>query len=146
MVSALVADPTDEASFLLTCLAEFGFSGEVDPAGGYWGVVPPDQMELFLHVAGPCHEAYATVAGIEMGPFDVETLTEWYWAYVGTYECLLEHGYPTSPPPSLDEYIESGGEVWHPYNEMYMTNQEPADEQVLFDTCPQDLDVLLADD
>lgn len=58
-----------------------------------------------------------------------------YWAYVGTYECLVKHGYPTSDPPSLDEYIGSRGEVWHPYDEMHLTNQVPADVQLLNETC-----------
>ncbi len=144
-VSAQVSDPTDDIGFLMACMEFFGFSGTPNQ-GGILFDVPPEQMELHLEANSVCRSAYATVAGIDMGPFDEETLTEWYWAYVGTYECLVEHGYPTSPPPSLEEYIESGGEVWHPYNEMYLTNQEPTDEQLLFETCPQDLDVLLADD
>ncbi len=90
-------------------------------------------------------------------PATDEQLRLWYRAFMLTYECLLEHGYPVNPPPSEEEYVESKGTSWHPYDAIPYAGLvaapgvEPDPEtaaeieaaRTLEQTCPQDLSVLI---
>jgi len=99
---------------LNACLAERGFVALPDPAGGYTFRVG-EQFDAFQEATTVCNRQL-TEAGILS---DVQQLSErqlvvLYRLALGINDCLAEHGYPVSPPPSEDKFVESGGRVWNP--------------------------------
>ncbi len=95
-------------------------------------------MTAFREAMIACEEASYEIGLIARPqPPDEDALAAWYDAFMLTYQCMEDQGYPVSPPPSRDLYVESGGSIWHPYQELAPT-QVPEVEEV----CPQDLVVL----
>lgn len=153
----------EHLEYLRICLAEAGFTDvEIDiDEGMMTGRTPPGQEEVFNEALAECMQR-----GIDQGlvlppePPSEEQLTRIFQAFTEiTQPCLVANGYPTSPPPSLERYIESEGSNWHPYEAIPYANLYVApgvevdsrmQEQVaawneLRDTCPADVAVLLPD-
>lgn len=85
-------------------------SGTVDRiSDGLLFDTPPDQMERYVGTISDCSTKYRVLAGMAVGLPDEDRLRDWYQAFLLSYECLLEHGYPVSPPLSEDAGVESEG-------------------------------------
>jgi len=131
------AGTIEYANYLAMCYAEFGVPARV---------VGPGHLEVYStaeqsSVANQAHlecEQRAVDDGLIADPmyFPPERLRLWYRAYVEVaYECLVAHGYPTTPPPSMDAWVEEYPDTWHPHGSRL------PDEA--FEVCPQELDLLL---
>lgn len=139
---AVLNGSPEHLNYLVSCVESGGFAVELDLLAGSIKANPGyDQMERFRKVLGTCEEA-AFESGLvarysEQTPEELEL---WYEAFLIAQECLEERGYPTSDPPSLDVYVESGGAAWHPYDALSPTaiaEVEPI--------CPQDLVLLVGE-
>jgi hypothetical protein len=69
------------------------------------------------------------------------------WSWLLVYQCLQDHDYPVTPPPSEDAWVESQGE-WNPFDEIMRLNEAGSySDQEFWDelaaTCPLDLEVWL---
>lgn len=153
----------EHLDYLRICLAEAGFT-EIDidiKEGVMTGRTPPGQEAVFNETLAECMQR-----GIDQGlvlapqPPSEDQLARIFQAFTEiTQPCLLANGYPTSPPPSLESYIESDGSNWHPYDAIPYANLYVApgvavdsrlNDQVaawhdLRETCPADVSVLLPD-
>lgn len=139
---AVLSGSREHLSYLVSCVESGGFAVELDVSAGSISASPGhDQMERYQEVLRTCKEA-AFESGLvarysERTPEELEL---WYDAFLIAQECLGEHGFPTSDPPSLDVYVESGGAAWHPY-EALSPNAIAAVEPI----CPQDLVLLVGE-
>jgi hypothetical protein len=122
----------EHLQFLASCLESAGFSVDLMD-GGISAHPPPEQAAYYDDAQLQCEQAAVTsglVAEIDE-PSD-EELAAWYEAHLLTQQCLVEKGYPTSHPPSVDSYVEAEGRNWHPYDAI-------RDTTAVEDECPQDL-------
>lgn len=143
----------EQAEALAECTARQGVHVTVDPSGdGVTWRAPTGQEEVYNDVVNQCAEEVAKRFGIDTGDPTPTDLARWYDAYVTTYHCMIDHGYPSDPPPSKDAYVDSGGTIWHPYNAIFAGDDpqlrpgEPFSSEAfreLENTCPQDLTYLL---
>jgi len=121
--------------YVESCVESAGFSVTVEHQA-ISANPPPEQAAYFQEVLAHC-EAAAVSSGLVAQidePSEAE-LAAWYAAFTITYQCLVDHGYPTSAPPSEDSYIEAGGRNWHPYDTIRDIAAAEAE-------CPQDLLIL----
>lgn len=117
--------PTGTVEFmewLAFCESAFGFEKEVVAQPGQmpylYGQVTPSQQELNFRVATAC-EQMAVAAGhfFAIAPTE-EFGRRVFAAYVTVHECMMEHGYPVTDPPSEETFVAqwmAGGQQWHPY-------------------------------
>ena len=118
--------PTGTVEFmewLAFCEAAFGFEKQVITQPGQipylYGQVTPGQQELNFKVASACEQM-----AIDAGHFFPIAHTEEFGrrvfaAYVTVHECMVEHGYPVTDPPSEETFVAqwvAGGQRWHPYD------------------------------
>jgi hypothetical protein len=125
------------ANFKAECYAEFGIAARVLGPGHLELPYAPEQESLANEAHVEC-EQRAIDQGLIPDPmqFPPERLRLWYRAYVEVaYECLVANGYPTSPPPSMDVWVEEYPDTWLPHGSRL------PDEA--FEVCPQELDLLL---
>lgn len=143
----------EQAEAVAECAADEGVFVEVANGGGVQWKAPDGQEEIYRKVVRQCNDKVAERFGITTGEEPTrQDMEEWYKALLWTYECMKDHGYHTSEPPSVDVYVDSGGAVWHPYTAI-MTGDGGAmgpgiafnDENFreLENTCPQDLNYLI---
>lgn len=125
----------EHLEYMATCIESAGFDVEIE-AGGI-GVRPGAQESSYRDAFAQC-EAAAVDSGLVSAqePPDDRALAAWYDAFMLTYNCMVEHGYLASAPPSKDSYVESDGRNWHPYDQL--RGDQAAVERV----CPQDLVIL----
>lgn len=127
------------SNFLATCYAEYGISvrvigpGELELAAG-------GQGEALQRATVECDERAKDSGLIGLGISDVppdDVLALWYRAYVEVaYECLVDHGFPTNPPPSEATWIDNYPNVWTPHDIV-------GDQPDVIAVCPQDIGLLL---
>jgi hypothetical protein len=80
-------------------------SGTVDRIGdGLLFDMPPDQMERHVGAISDWPTKYRVSASMGTGLPDEDRFRDWYQAFLLSYECLLEHGYPVFPPLSEDAW------------------------------------------
>lgn len=128
----------EHLEWIAACVESAGFEVEIIAEDGAIEAKPGAQTTAFREAMAACEEASYEIGLVARPePPDEKTLAAWYDAFMLTYQCMEEHGYPVSPPPSRDLYVESGGSIWHPYQELAPT-LVPEVEKV----CPQDLIVL----
>src|SRR5690606_32329551 len=88
-----------------------------------------------FHVTGVQTCALPILGISDVPPDDVLAL--WYRAYVEVaYECLVDHGFPTNPPPSEATWIDNYPNVWTPHDIV-------GDQPDVIAVCPQDIGLLL---
>jgi hypothetical protein len=139
---AVLPGSPEHFDYLVSCMESAGFAVTLDVSSGSISGDPgADQMDRFRDTLAICDEA-AFESGLvarhaEQTP---DELRLWYRAFLLAHECLTEHGYPASDPPSIDVYVESGGTAWHPYDAL-----SPASIQDIEPICPQDLIVLISE-
>lgn len=126
----------EHLQFLASCIESAGFKVEVVD-GSISARPPPEQAAHYDDAQSQCEEA-AISSGLvsEIDDPSDEELAAWYEARLLTHQCLVEKGYPISPPPSEDSYVEAGGRNWHPYDAILL------DTTAVEAECPQDLVVL----
>lgn len=118
--------------FLASCLESVGFKVDVRD-GAIIARPAPEQADYYDEAQSQC-EQDAIDGGLvrELHDPSDDELAAWYEAHFLTYQCLVEKGFPTSPPPSMDSYIEAGGRNWHPYDAIVDTTTVEVE-------CPQDI-------
>ena len=130
------------ANFRATCFAqEFGIPLTVTGPGSTRYDGPPLPAGLFEEAFEEC-ERRAVESGLigytSTDLPDEERLRLWYRAYVEVaYECLNEAGHPTTPPPSMDVWVEGYPDVWYPHDEV------GAEAESMEGACSQDIVDLL---
>lgn len=101
--------------FLQACLADLGFSVEIDPFAGSIEGPSADQADAYDAAWWEC-KTRAEEAGLDR-PFRPRTEDELRLSYAGLLllqECLVENGYEAGPVPSEESFVDSGGQ-WHPF-------------------------------
>lgn len=136
---AVRASVLERQEFKLACLSELGFEGEIEDDLGILTNVAPEQQDEFMEASAACREVAGVEFGISFGLSTPEELRQHYRAFLYVRECMIQAGYSTDDPPSLEVYIESGGEGWHPYDAFMSSGGGPSGFSVLEATCPQDL-------
>lgn len=133
---AVLRGSKEHLDYIASCVAAGGFAVEADPTdGSVQGNHGPEQEEQFRVVLFAC-DAAAREHGLikPSGPATRQELELSYRAFLIAHDCLIEHGYPTTEPPSLEVYVQSGGFAWHPFDNIY---PHPLSE--LEAVCTQDL-------
>lgn len=132
-----------------TCIGEHGFSVTVIEPGHTETSVRPEQRDAHDAAVRECDRrsvAEGIVAHGISGMAAPDTLRLWYRAYVEVaYECLRENGYPTNPPPSVDEWVENYPNVWHPHEVIWAGETGRVDTARPAAYCSQDPVELLID-
>lgn len=115
-----------------SCIEAAGFGVEIHDDG--YMVRQGEQEDAANEAVAQCRQA-AVDSGLiaERQPPDADDFSAWYDAYQLTYDCLKDHGYPVSTPPSRDAYIDSEGVNWHPYEQI-----DPSEIAQIESQCPQD--------
>lgn len=126
----------------LACFRDNGFEGELDDDLGISTKVPPEQQDRFFEVNRTCREAVAEKLGLQFGLPSEEVLRRTYRMYLYIRQCMVQTGYPTDEPPSMERFVESGGSLWHPYNAFMGTAAGATGLSDLEQLCPQDLPYL----
>lgn len=103
--------------FMKACLEEAGFDVEVDYDLQGLSANVRGQEQAYDRAFQACTQA-AIDAGLDipyqlLPPPTAEELILTYMALERVEACMIEHGYPVSPKPSLDQYVDSGGD-WVP--------------------------------
>lgn len=101
--------------FLQACLADLGFSVEIDPFSGAVVADMGGQPKAYDAAWWEC-KTKAEDAGLDR-PFRPRTEEELRLSYEGLLllqECLVENGYEVGPVPSEEAFVDSGGQ-WHPF-------------------------------
>ncbi len=142
---AVRASVLERQEFVLECFRRYGFEGEIDPMDLSIGFeTPPEQQERFWEVNQLCLQEEFEWLGYPLGKNSPEELRRHYRAYLYVRECMIAEGYPVDDPPSLEAYVESGGEIWHPYDALMQGGEgSPTFFTKLEQICPQDLFYLL---
>lgn len=98
----------------IQCMRDQGFEVEPIPPGDGidFSNVPPTQHQEAQKTSWACLTGLNLPEPTE--PAD-DQLAEHYDYLLEAKECLEAEGYETGDPPSLDTYIETGGQ-WSPYN------------------------------
>lgn len=116
----MVSGSLEFTNWWAVCLGEHGFSVTViGPAESE--VAVGEQDEAFQDAIMECDRRAVNEGVVAQSPLTgfpgPETLALWYRAYVEVaYECLRDNGFPTNPPPSVDEWVENYPDVWHPHD------------------------------
>jgi hypothetical protein len=127
----------EHLEWMAACMEYAGFEVEIMSEDGAITARAGAQMSVFQEVLAACDEA-AFEAGLvpRPQPPDEERLAAEYEARSIAYQCLVDAGYPVSPIPSKDAYIDSGGK-WRPHDEVPLERLYQAEQ-----TCTQDLGLL----
>lgn len=103
------------------CAAAAGYDYEVvggaAPHLSFNGAVTPRRVE----VTERCAEILYERGWVIQNPFDgsAEANAILHDIYVDIYDCMVEHAYPTTEPPSKEAFIEEGESLWTPWEKMY---------------------------
>lgn len=110
----LVENSVEQMDWLVSCVEANGQVVEVI------SVDPPALRHVSSGVEAVLEECNAVAAENEWfipSPFDGSEegnrLLYEYWIEI--YDCLVDHGYPTIPPPSEDTFVDQGIDSWNPY-------------------------------
>lgn len=114
--STAESDPVEEFDQRFrACLEENGFTVSLDGEGVSSVDVPEDQDEVFLQIAAECRSE----AGWRLlGPPTPEELGLAFDARIQVADCLEGLGYLVTDPPSRAAWIDSGGTMWDPYDNL----------------------------
>jgi hypothetical protein len=101
--------------FLQACLADLGFSVEIDAFAGSVTADMGGQPEAYDAAWWEC-KTRAEDAGLDYAfrPRTEEELRLGYEGRLLLQDCLVENGYEVGPVPSEEAFVESGGQ-WHPF-------------------------------
>ncbi len=103
------------------CAAAAGFEWKVvagaTPHLSYVGTATPRRAE----VTNRCREIAHERGWVIPNPFDgsAEANAILYDIYVDIHDCMVEHGYPTTEPPSKEAFTAEGESLWTPWEEMW---------------------------
>ncbi len=124
---------------VISCLERHGFHAEIDPADGALSAsFPTDQREVYREVLAACMSDSGFDMQAERPQLTHEDYERLFDAHMETVECLQSEGLPTTPPPSLEAFVESNGEVWHSYDAVAADDSMPISEwDRINQVCPQ---------
>lgn len=124
----------EHLEWMAACMESAGFEVEIMGDKGAITSHVGAQMSAFQEALAACDEAAFEARLVPRPqPPDEERLAAEYEARLIAYQCLLEAGYPVSPPPSKEAYVESGG-AWQPHDDVPLERRSRAEE-----ICTQDL-------
>lgn len=104
----------EQIEFTIACLIDSGFSVSLRADGrGYSGPNGPDPRFQEAHTR--CEQLSFELGLVARIPVSDAFLQAKYRAFMWTHECLTAIGAPTTPPPSLDSFLDSKGTNWSPY-------------------------------
>jgi hypothetical protein len=122
------------------CMQDAGWTNLVQDAdGSFSGHVPPEQSDKYASDQAECQatveKAYPTVQMSD------RAIRERYALEVETRQCLIEHGFVISEPPSeqtwVEQFVNGGTGLWLPYWEVFNQSTTTAkDEAALKLDCP----------
>lgn len=105
----------EHIEFTIACLIDSGFSVSPRADGrGYSGPNGPDPR--FQEALTRCEQLSFELGLVARIPVNDAFLQAKYRAFMWTHECLTAIGAPTTPPPSLDSFLDSKGTNWSPYD------------------------------
>lgn len=124
------------------CHTDNGFPAHYD-GEGIETEVGPSQREDYRDMTARCEDEVTA----QLGPlpaavrYSAQELKALYHLNVGVNDCLAEHGYPTSEPPTEGTYVSTYQQVYAGSEEALeqLWNPYPADPDVAFDArkvCP----------
>ncbi len=118
----------------MDCLAERGWEVEQMPDGGFTpGEIPDEQVEEWNGATTECWEH----ANVRPENFSQNEWEEWYGNTIETSRCLEAEGYSLPEQPTLQEFIDGGGE-WSPYVELLGSGvMSDGEFTVVQDICPE---------
>lgn len=100
------------------CVRSFGIE-VLEPETAYRSGVyyfrSGDQPERVTEINAACNNALS-IRGVLLEA-DAQAFTIMYESYVAMHNCLLENGFPTSQPPTLETFVDSP-HIWTPWMEM----------------------------
>lgn len=102
------------------CLGEAGYEVQVMADGGIRGQVHPDQMSVFDEVHKACETEVSGHLVQEASDDQFRTL---YTQRLALKDCLTAEGFTISEPPSVQVFIDSGGQ-WQPYADVATDSSE----------------------
>lgn len=103
------------------CMADLGFVLEyqVEPGStsAKLGEVPPEQEARQFAGFEACVETPVRLGWIEQSLFGLEAdRSDLYAFYMGVHQCLVDNGFPSTEPPTLEAFLDDPpGIAWHPY-------------------------------
>ena len=100
------------------CVSSFGvevLEPEAAHRSGVYYYRGGDQQERVSAIIDACRDALREL-GILLNP-GKETFTIIYESYLEVRDCLLENGFPTGDPPTLETFVDQP-HVWTPWQEM----------------------------
>ena len=143
-VDSTSASPADVNPLqpVVSCMRERGFNAAIDPVdGALAGTYPSDQREIFQEALEECMSGAGLDTDAEKPTLSDADYERLFTAYVETAECLVAEGFEVSTPPSLQVFIESEGEAWHPYDVIaHDRSLSDSDWQRANRLCPQPSD------
>ncbi len=100
------------------CVRSFGIE-VLEPEAAYRSGVyyfrSGDQLERVSSINAACENALSD-RGVILNA-DAAAFAIVYESYVAVHKCLIENGFPTTDPPTLDTFIDSPHD-WTPWKEM----------------------------
>lgn len=109
--------------FLERCLVESGHV--MGTRVGHWrgsSIFPTasseEQSEAWFNAFQRCFDEWQE-EGVRPPDYDEAIYREMYTLYMWTHQCMIDNGFPTSPPPSEDLWVEeklAPRLSWHPYD------------------------------
>lgn len=119
MVTLADDDPVARLLFMASCVEGEGFALTLDLEEVSWTAqVPPEQQSRFQQVMDKCI-AEAEEKGLIPGTPTDDEIAEYFERQVRVHDCLIENGYPSQDPPSLERYRDQWlgvtGAPWDPY-------------------------------
>ncbi len=100
------------------CVRSFGvevLDSEAAYRSGVYYFRSGDQLERVTSINTACENALSD-RGVILSA-DATAFTIMYESYVAVHNCLIENGFPTADPPTLDTFIGSPHD-WTPWKEM----------------------------
>jgi NADPH:quinone reductase-like Zn-dependent oxidoreductase len=111
----------EHMNYIVSCIRSAGFDVEPEIEGGTTGyrVVAGPQGTQLSEVQSACEQAAADAGLVGELPTTKsrEFLTALYQAATFEYQCLVEHGFNPTEPPSEEWYIDNGG-AWDPFADL----------------------------
>ena len=107
--------------YIAECAEAAGFVYQIiDTAAPHLSYAGPDYVRA-SNASDRCEAIAHREGWVIPNPFDgsAEANALLYDVYVDIHDCMVEHGYPTTDPPSRDAFVEEGEALWTPWEEMF---------------------------
>ncbi|NOY56085.1 MAG: hypothetical protein GXP34_08870, partial [Actinobacteria bacterium] len=105
----------EHIGYLASCIESAGFTVTLDPSGQGFAVATGVQMDQYNQVRAACGQV-AIDSGLvaALAPATHEFRAAEYQARLVQYQCLIDHGFQPSEPPSEQAFLEEAN--WDPFS------------------------------